>query len=152
MSPLDFEDYLKLSIPEYAAEKVRSEGLTNEEALRDARKTFQSLLPQGLATENHYLHSVVNSDTNQRVGSLWLAKVLRGPRATAFIYDFYFAPLFRGRGWGRELIKLAEVEAKSLGLQILALHVFGHNQIARKLYQKAGFLETNIMMSKDLSQ
>jgi RimJ/RimL family protein N-acetyltransferase len=43
-----------------------------------------------------------------------------------------------------------EGEAKRLGLDRIGLHVFGHNSAARPLYEKLGYVPTNINMVKHL--
>jgi ribosomal protein S18 acetylase RimI-like enzyme len=50
-----------------------------------------------------------------------------------FIYNIAVDETFRGRGYGREAMQLADQEAKRRGLHALALNVFGHNRVARDL-------------------
>jgi ribosomal protein S18 acetylase RimI-like enzyme len=47
---------------------------------------------------------------------------------------------------------LAELEnvAREKGVEKIGLHVFGHNAAARALYQKVGYIETNVNMSKKI--
>ncbi|KZD93163.1 acetyltransferase GNAT family [Bacillus subtilis] len=40
--------------------------------------------------------------------------------------------------------------ARSMGIRKLSLHVFAHNQTARKLYEQTGFQETDVVMSKKI--
>jgi ribosomal protein S18 acetylase RimI-like enzyme len=47
-------------------------------------------------------------------------------------------------------MKAIEIIAKQLGLTRLGLHVFGHNEIARNLYETLEYRETNIRMEKSL--
>jgi len=47
-------------------------------------------------------------------------------------------------------MKEIEIFAKSIGLKSIGLHVFGHNKLARDLYKKLGYVETNINMKKIL--
>lgn len=47
-------------------------------------------------------------------------------------------------------MKQAEIIAKEVGLKMIGLHVFGHNKVARGLYEKSGYTETNIKMEKTL--
>ncbi|MGW8246704.1 MAG: GNAT family N-acetyltransferase [Acidiferrobacterales bacterium] len=48
---------------------------------------------------------------------------------------------FRGRGYGKELLALAETIARDLGMRGLSLIVADTNEGARKLYNKIGFQE-----------
>jgi ribosomal protein S18 acetylase RimI-like enzyme len=47
------------------------------------------------------------------------------------------------RGW--------EERARELGATSLGLHVFGHNEARRQLYEQLGFMATNILMTKKLA-
>ena len=38
--------------------------------------------------------------------------------------------------------------ARSLGCDRIQLHVFGHNDVARKLYASLGYVETDVQMEK----
>jgi RimJ/RimL family protein N-acetyltransferase len=49
------------------------------------------------------------------------------------------------------LRRYAAEKARALGCRELALHVFGHNLQARRLYAKLGYAETNVNMSKPLA-
>jgi RimJ/RimL family protein N-acetyltransferase len=57
---------------------------------------------------------------------------------------------FRGKGYGAASLALLEEKARQLGKTRIALHVFGHNLRAQKLYQSAGYVTTNISMAKNL--
>src|ERR1700729_3535915 len=64
----------------------------------------------------------------QLVGWLWLA--VPGPdrdRLMAWVYNIEVDPAFRGRGYGRAAMILAEGEARSRGMTSLGLNVHGHN-------------------------
>ena len=47
-------------------------------------------------------------------------------------------------------MELAEVEARAGGATELGLNVFGHNQVARQLYESMGYVATSIRMNKNL--
>lgn len=149
MSQDEYANYLKVSLPSYAEEKMKGEGLSKEDALKVAQDSFSQLLPQGLSTENQFLFSVIEPASENVVGTLWLAKKTNGAKSYAFIYDIILSPEVRGKGFGKELIALAESEVRKLGLNSMGLHVFGHNEIAISLYEKTGFRTTNRIMVKD---
>jgi RimJ/RimL family protein N-acetyltransferase len=48
-------------------------------------------------------------------------------------------PALRGRGVGRALIDAAIDEARRRGARRLTLRVFAPNEVARRLYESAGF-------------
>lgn len=56
----------------------------------------------------------------------------------------------RGRGYGREAMTLAEVEARRLGLDRVGLNVFGGNEVARGLYRSLGYAENAVFMTKQV--
>ncbi len=47
-------------------------------------------------------------------------------------------------------MELAEAEARLRGATELGLNVFGHNQVARQLYESMGYTATSIQMKKNL--
>ena len=57
------------------------------------------------------------------------------------IQDIYVEPLFRNRGIGTMLLKFCEKLAKSKGAGSIRLETNVENTAARKLYEKAGFVE-----------
>jgi ribosomal protein S18 acetylase RimI-like enzyme len=56
----------------------------------------------------------------------------------------------RGRGLGRRVIELVEVEVGRLGGTTLGLSVFGTNTRTRRLYESLGYEPTSIRMRKQL--
>ena len=67
-----------------------------------------------------------------------------------FIFDIHIDEAFRGRGFGRAAMLLAERESLARGIQRIELNVFGGNTVARGLYQSLGYLERSVRMAKDL--
>ncbi len=150
MTRLEFDQYLARAVPGYAAEKQKGEGMTASEAMKVSEETYAKLLPQGLESSGQYLFSIVQKSSNQSVGVLWFAERIVGDRKQAYIYDFEVDVSHRGNGYGKEALRLLESEARAVGLTSMALHVFGHNQNAFRLYEKMGYRTTNIFMAKDL--
>ena len=57
----------------------------------------------------------------------------------------------RGRGFGRRLMELLrEDRAAALGLRRIELNVFGHNEVARRLYEELGYVEMSRQLFKEL--
>jgi GNAT superfamily N-acetyltransferase len=67
-----------------------------------------------------------------------------------FLYDLWLEPRERGRGLGRTAMRALEAEARSRGLPVLELNVWGGNAVARSLYLSEGYAERSVFMSKDL--
>lgn len=151
MTPFELEEYLKIAVPAYAAEKERGEGMTPEMALKVATDSYAKLLPDGLGTPDQFLFTVLESQTNRSIGTLWFANKTDTGKPQAWIYDIVLEAEVRGRGYGRMLMALLEAEVRKLEILSMALHVFGHNKIAISLYEKSGFRTTNIIMAKDLT-
>ncbi len=69
------------------------------------------------------------------VGEISLA--MRGPRSTIGMCLF---PEVRGRGWGGVLLDTVIAHATDHGKAILALDVYAHNDVARRLYASREFV------------
>ncbi len=148
MNEEQYDIYLAYSIPNYAKAKSDAEGYSYEDALKLAKETYAELLPSGLSTEDHYLYVI--SRSSEQVGHVWLSKELAANEKEfyAWIYDIEIYEDFRGKGLSKEVMKLIEERAKVFGSSSIRLHVFGHNEIARSLYKKSGYIETNVVMKK----
>ena len=56
----------------------------------------------------------------------------------------------RGAGYGRALLTAAEEELRHRGAPAVGLNVFGHNQVAVRLYTSSGYRVTSQQMLKEL--
>jgi ribosomal protein S18 acetylase RimI-like enzyme len=146
MDPADFGPYVERLIRSYADEHIRTGRWTREEGVGEARKEVERLLPSGLGTPNQFFFSIVADPPGQKVGTVWLAVEPRG----GYVYDLLVFDPFRRHGFAEAAMRLLEGICREKGATKLSLHVFGDNAGARKLYQKLGFVETNVMMSKPL--
>lgn len=144
MTASQFSRYLAETVPSYAAENVRSGRWSESEALTEAQKQIDSLLPNGVETPNHFLFEIRAVPTGPRVGSTWLAVEPRG----AFVYDLQIDEAHRRQGHAEAAMRALEGIARDRGAKKISLHVFGTNTTARHLYRKLGYDETNVMMSK----
>lgn len=148
MTEETFRDYLAVSVGEYAAEKVRAGNWVESEALERSAQSYAELLPDGVATPDNYLYTILAGETP--VGELWFAVRQDGGHRAAFIYDFAINEAHRRQGYAAQALTALEPIVRDLGLDRISLHVFGHNQPAISLYQKVGYLATNINMTKML--
>lgn len=146
MSEADFKAYLEILIPEYAQEHVKGGRWTAEEALAASRAEIEKLWHNGLATEDQYIFDIVADEETEPVGILWFAV----DKGKAFVYDVVIHDAFRRRGYATQALLALEEEVRQLGLNTISLHVFGHNQGARALYQKLDYTETNVIMAKTI--
>lgn len=141
----EFQRYLEFAIKNYAAEHVKAGNWDESDALSRAAWEYEKLLPEGEKTGNHHLFMI--RDEEQEVGMIWLAQ---RSADKGFIYDIHIWEDYQGLGYGKQAMMEMEYVAKNLGLKSVGLHVFGHNQQARHLYEKLGYIETSVIMEKKI--
>ncbi len=151
MTPEEFEPYLTQAIADFAEDNLRAGYSHPSEALQRSEQEFRNLLPEGVATPDQHLYSIKDAESGESVGMIWLQVRDRGPVRRAFIYDFRIADAKQGRGYGTQAMQAIEEQARSLGAQVIALHVFAHNTAARHLYEKVGYEVASLNMQKELT-
>ena len=150
MTEAEFRTYLERAVPEYADEHVRAGNWHPSEALKKAQESYDYYLPDGLASEKQFLYTIVDTDSDTTVGTLWFEVLDQRVRPMAFLLDFYILPEFRRRGYATQALGALEEKIGALGIDLIGLHVFAHNAAARSLYAKMGYEETDINMAKTL--
>lgn len=148
MTEAEFSLFFENTIQDYAREKAKAGNWPEHGALEQARRETQILLPQGIHTPQHSFFCFQNKVTNEIIGSTWLQH--RDATHTVFIFDFFIRADLRGQGLGRRAFALIEDKAREWGAERMSLHVFGHNLVARHIYESLGFETTNLNMSKKL--
>ena len=151
MNEAEFQNYLKVSIPEYAQEHVKAGRWSAEEALQRAKEEYDEVMPDGLQTKDQHVFSIVDERTATKVGMLWFAVHIRGQKSSAYVFDVIIAENYRRRGYGEQAFRALEEKVHELGIGTISLHVFGHDHAARAMYEKLGYVPTNITMSKTLA-
>jgi ribosomal protein S18 acetylase RimI-like enzyme len=149
LTPAEFDAWLPGQIAGYAEMIAVSGALPAAAAREKAVRDTTGLLSGGVATPGHVLLRVLAADA--AVGWLWLG--VPGPDPDprmAWVYDIEIAPEFRGRGYGRAAMLLAEDEARARGMTSLGLNVHGPNKVARSLYEDIGYQLTTLQMKKPL--
>lgn len=150
MSAEDFCAYREHEIAAYAQEQVRAGHWSADEAHAQSVAEFDRLLPQGLASPDHWLFTIRSPVEALVVGHLWLGVAVRDGQRLAFIYDLVVAPAHQRQGHAQRAMLAAEEQAQLRGLDCMALHVFGHNTSAKALYERLGYQATSIQMRKPL--
>lgn len=131
------------------AEDIASNGLVEREAARrKAERDMATLLPDGLETANQSI-LVLEAD-GVALGRLWIGPREIDGRTVLYIWDVEIDAEHRGRGYGRQAMRLAEETARARGLTRIELNVFGGNHVARSLYRSLGYGERAVAMSLDL--
>jgi ribosomal protein S18 acetylase RimI-like enzyme len=143
-----YPEYRKDLVRHYAADKVRAGAWSQAEAEGRAARDVDGLLPEGTATQDHFLYLVRDDLTDDEVGIVWFALRDSGFGRSVWIYDIIIHENFRRRGYASRTLDLVEDRARELGAKSVELHVFGHNHGARALYEKMGYNETSITMAK----
>jgi ribosomal protein S18 acetylase RimI-like enzyme len=144
----EYAGYRARSVPLYAAELVRSRGLSLEDAEKNSATTFPATVADVLAEEGASISRVLTDDDGP-VGWLWLAPA--GPDSL-FVYDIEIDEPHRGRGLGRATMLAAEDVARAAGHRYVRLNVFGWNTGAQALYRSLGYRTDAIQMSKPLEE
>jgi len=150
MTEEEFGVYRARSVVEYAEDKVKAGSWTEEEALELSEETYRKYLPDGIHSKEQYLYTVREEKGGANIGSVWLDVSDKPAGMRAFLYDIIIEDEYRGQGFGQATMKALDETARSLGAVTIGLHVFGHNQTALHVYQKAGYAITDYTMAKPL--
>jgi RimJ/RimL family protein N-acetyltransferase len=143
--------FLENNIVRYAEENVRAGYWNAAEAQEKSRRDHHKLLPQGIATKNHFLFNIVRREARKTIGTIWMAlKPEDSTTLSGFIYDLYIDEPSRRKGYAMQAMHAVEHKARELGAHTLYLHVFGHNEAAQALYSKLGYATTSLNMGKKL--
>ena len=146
----EYQTWLAQGIQDYAQDKIDAGAWQPEEALERSAHDFASLLPQGRSSADNVIYSVQDAANGSHVGVLWIAVVTNGLSKIAYIYDIVMYESFRRQGYGEGTMLALEDKVREMGLDKIGLHVFGHNKGAYALYEKVGYIVTDINMSKTI--
>ena len=159
ISTAEYKSWLSQAIRDYAGDKVNSGNWEAGDALDRSAAEFHRLLPDGPATPDNFIYSLIAAQPGAKsgegtervlVGVLWFALPPWKP-PIAFVYDLLIFEPYRRSGHGEAALRAMEGKVKALGLDTIGLHVFAHNAAARALYEKAGYAATDINMAKKLT-
>jgi ribosomal protein S18 acetylase RimI-like enzyme len=129
----------------YADDIERDAGFTREAAQRKAAAEIPRVLGDGA----NWLYAL--EADGERVGRLWVGERDLDDGRVLWIWEVFVDERFRGRGYGRAAMELAEEEARERGLATVALNVFGRNDVARGLYRSLGYDEVAVAMRKSVA-
>jgi ribosomal protein S18 acetylase RimI-like enzyme len=150
MTGEEYAAYHRNAVLDYAEAHVAAKSWPAEGARRRAIDEYAELLPEGVATPGHHLYTARSGD--REIGMVWFAERPHGAGRIAYLYDVKIDADLRGRGHGEAVMRAMEHEVRAAGLTAVRLQVFGNNPVARSLYRKLGYIETNVVMAKDLAQ
>lgn len=148
MTEVDYDTFAAVSLEGYIAERAQADETSLEQERETASAQVASILAQGFRTPGHHFWRVVADDV--AVGSLWV--FVDDAQRRAFIYDIVIDEAKRGKGYGEATMRALEQEMRPLGITHIGLNVFGHNAIARALYDKMGYRVSATYMLKRISE
>jgi len=148
MTDAEFALFRTRAVRDYAADKLKAGEWPAERAEELAEAQTDHLLPEGPRTPGMLL-LMAETDQDGPVGYAWLALTGQEPDR-AWIYDIAIDEEKRGKGYGRALLNGLEAAAFEHGCGSIGLNVFAGNDVARRLYERAGFHLTSIQMAKPL--
>ena len=149
MTRAEWDDWMPRQLAGYALLIASSGEMSQADAWAKATADTARSFHAGYATPGQLVFRLMAA--GQSVGWLWLA--VPGPerdRLMAWVYNIEVEPAFRGRGYGRAAMILAEDEARSRGMTSLGLNVHGQNTVARSLYDSLGYDVMALQMKKPL--
>ncbi|MCM3128349.1 MULTISPECIES: GNAT family N-acetyltransferase [unclassified Paenibacillus] len=152
MNELEYEKFMSFTLKEYAHEKIIAGTWLPENAESRAFEDMHRILPDGYLTPDAYFYNLIDSSAGvgQVVGFIWFNIYLRNGVREAFLYDIHIAEEYQGKGYGTQTMELLEREARKFHAERIGLHVFGHNDRAKRLYMKMGYDTKSITMYKEL--
>ncbi len=150
MTESEFNKLMEFQVADYARENVEAGFWDESDALEKSRSEINKLLPNGLDTQDHFLFSVEDNATNDNIGVIWVNVQKKRNFKLAFIYYIEIFEQYRGKGFSKESLASLENWCKSNDISKIGLHVFAKNTVARNLYTKFGFKDTNYNMTKEL--
>ncbi|MFY9915521.1 MAG: GNAT family N-acetyltransferase [Nocardioidaceae bacterium] len=148
MTEAEYAGWRDDSVAGYAQEFVSSGILDVEAAGERAEKDFAQLLPNGLETDNHLLWTA--RVQGEPVGTIWVMLAPERQPPHAFVYALDVDAAHRRRGYGQAIMEAAMQECRDRGIATMGLNVFGHNDTARRLYERLGFRVASTSMVTEL--
>ena len=150
MSESEYSHWSNRSRARYAADKMKANNLSKEQAEKIAAQDFERNLPDGLKSKDSFLFTLKSQEA-EAIGYIWLLVRGNNNDQRAFIGDVIIEEQHRGKGYGKTIMLLLEDEVKRRGLSRIGLHVFGFNESAIGLYEKLGYQTTDLVMEKKLT-
>ncbi|CAI2417154.1 GNAT family N-acetyltransferase [Serratia ficaria] len=146
MTEQERERYRAHGVEEYAKDLARSLPLDMEQARVEAEASFS----RGLAAPGQRLVCAWQPALQASVGIVWYAIETRTFGRQLFIYDLEVAPVWRGQGYGEQILNAVLAAARAAGAQYAELTVFNDNPTAARLYARIGFRAVTTRMRRRL--
>jgi ribosomal protein S18 acetylase RimI-like enzyme len=150
MRPEIYTDYLEILVLNYVRDNVAVGRCPAAGAHARARDEITSALTLGLNTPNQFMMEIHASRDAGLVGFVWYSIERKYGACTAYICDLVIDSAHRRKGHALRALQAVEQAAVAAGASMLGLNVFARNSEAQNLYQKLGFVTTNVNMRKPL--
>ncbi len=108
-----------------------------------------AFFPDGRPARGQHIFRVLD-DNELEVGFLWIGLPREDRPNLYWVQDIQIDGLQRGQGLGKAAMSLAEDEVRACGGTELGLNVFGHNPIAKSLFESMGYTTTATIMRRVL--
>lgn len=148
MTEGEFRAFREVQKRDYAESIAKVLRLPIVEAQAIANEAMAIMLKGGIETSNNYFYSIVNSDVDQCLGSLWFS--IQEDKRRAQLCWIGLEEHYRGKGIGRTALEQVESLLQDKGIDSIDVHAFINNGMAIGFYQTLGFWTTGILMHKDI--
>jgi RimJ/RimL family protein N-acetyltransferase len=151
MTDTQFASYVEATCADYARTSPHYRDRPLPEALAEVRESFENRLPRGRSTPgSHFLAVILTDESGEhQVGHFEIGETPTGSKKV-YIWSVAIDPEVRGRGLGKAAVRLALEYLRAQGYAKVGLNVFADNAVARKIYDDAGFVTTQMNMEKKL--
>ncbi len=149
-----FSNYIETSLVNHAQDNIDTGKWQKDEAIDKARAEFgdnlEKILPQGLKTNNNYLFEIIENNTCESIGHIWLAIEKCSYNNSAFIYHIENHNEYQQPLYAYSAMKNIEEFLIDLDVYNINLHVYNHNKHAKHLYKRLDYKILSHNMSKKL--
>jgi len=128
-------------------EELVATGVSFDDASTQADAVQARIAPDGRPAPGQLVGHVIVS--SRPIGVLWVGPAGNDP-ARWWVFDIVIDEEWRGKGYGRQAMLLAEQIAREHGATSIGLNVFARNTVAVSLYNSLGYTEGSLQMSKSL--
>ncbi len=105
MTEAEYSMWAPRSRREYAADKMKANSLSQQEADKIAEDSFKTLLPEGLKSKDNFLYSVKN-ENQENIGFIWFMIRGNADNRRAFVCDIVIEEPYHGQGFCKKTMQL----------------------------------------------
>ena len=105
LTPLDtnsYSDFMLTLQDRYARDRMESNMLSKEQAIKFTHDQWASFLPEGQSTVGHFFFDLINHADEANIGVSWL--FVNFENRSSFIFELFLEPESRGKGLGKAVL------------------------------------------------